>query len=752
MMNQNPVDLETTWKNVQPEFKRILADIESGLEKKIYMELYSNIFQYVSQTNALNDELYRRVIGLFSDRTKELVNAARNLPDETLLEFFMKKWIDWIQSCKVLDHMMAYLNRTWVKQQRSSTSDIYDIQLLSDIQWRDNLFKPLKDRLTNAMIKFIEAERNGEIINTQLLSESVQCYVRLGLNLESPKDTTLDVYKQYFENDFLHATETYYTIESTDFIHQNGVSQYMFRVSKRLEQEQDRVRRYLHPSTLEPLIQKLDLVLLTKHKDTLSAKFLDLLREEKNEELSVMYTLLSRIKDGLEPLKAQLEHFIKEIGLMEIEKEAAEAAEKPQVFVNILLRIHQKYSELIRTAFRTDSGFVASLDKAFREFVNNNAVTSGDKEGGAKAPHVLARYCDLVLKKGPSHITDESEMENTLNGVVSLFKYLPDKDVFMMVYHKLLSRRLISDLSGNEDAEASMIAKLKGAQGFEYCLKLQRMITDMSVSKDINTDFQNWLETRAVNLKYGFNIFVLATGSWPLQSPPSNFNVPQDMMVAIEQFKKYYETKFQGRKLTYLHHASRADVDFRDTKKKVFKLTVSVYQMGILLLFNQFPSLTLKDITEGTNLNEITLRPALLALIKTLVVVGPENPKEWTEATAFTTAPAMNPKKIKINCNIAVAPEHGPKAGVNTDVSKEEIEQDRQFKLKAAIVRIMKARKVLSHNELIAETTQQVSRWFTPKMSSLKRAIEHLIEQDYLKRVQDEKGDAGLIKKYEYVA
>jgi len=71
------------------------------------------------------------------------------------------------------------------------------------------------------------------------------------------------------------------------------------------------------------------------------------------------------------------------------------------------------------------------------------------------------RYCDLILKKGPGNISDENQMEATQNDVVSLFKYLSDKDVFMMVYSKLLSKRLINDISASEDAENAMIVKLK---------------------------------------------------------------------------------------------------------------------------------------------------------------------------------------------------------------------------------------------------------------------------------------------------
>lgn len=54
--------------------------------------------------------------------------------------------------------------------------------------------------------------------------------VSLGLNKEKPKETTLDVYKANFEDDFLMATEVYYTAESTHFIGVNTVADYMKKV------------------------------------------------------------------------------------------------------------------------------------------------------------------------------------------------------------------------------------------------------------------------------------------------------------------------------------------------------------------------------------------------------------------------------------------------------------------------------------------------------------------------------------------
>mmetsp|Transcript_13297 Transcript_13297/g.37584 ORF Transcript_13297/g.37584 Transcript_13297/m.37584 type:complete len:144 (-) Transcript_13297:641-1072(-) len=76
----------------------------------------------------------------------------------------------------------------------------------------------------------------------------------------------------------------------------------------------------------------------------------------------------------------------------------------------------------------------------------------------------------------------------------------------------------------------------------------------------------------------------------------------------------------------------------------------------------------------------------------------------------------------------------------------ERVFQDRQYQVDAAIVRIMKARKSLEHNLLLAEVTKQMSSRFNPSPQQIKKRIESLIEREYLERSDADR------KIYQYLA
>lgn len=248
-------------------------------------------------------------------------------------------------------------------------------------------------------------------------------------------------------------------------------------------------------------------MLIRSHSELLWEEFQNLLDYDKAEDLSRMYALLARIPEGLEPLRKKFEEHVKRAGMAAIEKlssgkgaadgtaeggadEEEEGASKsviaPKDYVEALLAVHKKNLEVVNESFRGEAGFVASLDKACRDYVNSNAATK-DAQGAQstiRSPELLAKYTDSLLRK-TNRSGEAADLEDALNQVMIVFKYIGDKDVFQKWYWKMLGKRLIGGMSISDEAEASMITKLKEAAGFEYTNKLQRMFTGQSAPSTI---------------------------------------------------------------------------------------------------------------------------------------------------------------------------------------------------------------------------------------------------------------------------
>lgn len=71
----------------------------------------------------------------------------------------------------------------------------------------------------------------------------------------------------------------------------------------------------------------------------------------------------------------------------------------------------------------------------------------------------LHNFCCLLYKGDNLHATGLHKDVLVFQMVV--FKYIEDKDVFQKFYSKMLAKRLVQHMSASDDAEASMISKLK---------------------------------------------------------------------------------------------------------------------------------------------------------------------------------------------------------------------------------------------------------------------------------------------------
>ncbi|CAL3965421.1 hypothetical protein PZA11_001830 [Diplocarpon coronariae] len=751
----NREDLGATWRYLEAGVSKIMSNLQDGMDMQTYMGVYTAVHNFCTSQKAvsnssqgviggahrgahlLGEDLYNNLIVYLTGYLENLVDESRTHSDEALLTFYIREWDRYTVAAKYINHLFKYLNRHWVKREMDEgKKNIYDVYTLHLVQWRLTLFNAVHEQVMEAVLKMVERQRNGETIEHNQIKSIVDSFVSLGLDEADPTKSTLDVYRFNFEKPFLEATRLFYQAESKEFVAANTIVEYMKKAETRLDEEEERVNMYLHPDIILPLKKTCNTALIADHSAILRDEFQVLLDNDRYDDMARMYNLLARIPDGLEPLRSRFEAHVRKAGLAAVAKVAADADKiEPKVYVDALLEIHTQYQGLVKEAFKEEPEFTRSLDNACREFVNRNQVC---KSGSNKSPELLAKYTDALLKKSASG-SEESDLENSLTQIMTVFKYIEDKDVFQKFYSRMLARRLVHTSSSSDDAETSMISKLKEACGYEYTNKLQRMFQDIQISKDLNSGFKEFEskltepgESKHVDATYS----ILGTGFWPLNPPQTEFTPPAEISKAYERFQAFYNQKHSGRKLTWLWQLCKGEVkvNYPRNMKTPFTFQVSTYQMAILLLFNESDKNSYEDIVNATQLQTEVLDPSLGIFLKAKVLImSPEGDKPGPGKTFALNYDFKN-KKIRINLNIAVKSEQKQEV----DETHKTIEEDRKLLMQSAIVRIMKARKKMKHTQLVSECINQIRSRFIPKIPDIKKCIDILLEKEYLERLEDD--------------
>lgn len=214
--------------------------------------------------------------------------------------------------------------------------------------------------------------------------------------------------------------------------------------------------------------------------------------------------------------------------------------------------------------------------------------------------------------------------------------------------------------------------------------------------------------------------------------------MPKELAGACERYKRFYLNQHSGHKLEWRFDQGQAEVvmDFSKTVKR--SLVCSTYQMMILLVFNNFKRVTYKQILDMTGIPKYEIANHLLSLChpKVNVIMKRPNSKKLEESHQFMLNSSYTNQLMKINIPLLRAVEN-EESGEDENKA---IELQRRHQQDAAIVRIMKTRKTLRHNLLVAEVIQQLSARFKPRPNDIKKRIEALIEQEYMERDKDDRG------------
>ncbi|KIL94890.1 cullin 3 [Fusarium avenaceum] len=738
----------------------------------------------------------KSLINIGVGRTSGTSVNERRQTGERFLTGLRDTWEDHNMSMNMTADILMYLDRGYT-QLEAQRIPIFatTIALFRDHILRSSLNTNTKEQVIDIVISVIldqiDMEREGDIIDRNLLRG---CSRMLSSLYETEEEKENDkLYITVFEPRFLENSKTYYAAECEKLLRESDAGAWLRHTQTRLNEEVDRCGTTIELETLPKVTETIDRELIVKHL----GEFLGLegsglkwmIDNDKVDDLSILYKLISRVDSKKTALRDILQRRVVELGL-EIEKvlkntdfstgqgEGDEGGEGEKTkalnpaaqqtaaaikWVDDVLRLKDKFDNLWTRCFQDDLVIQSALTKSFSDFINMFNRSS----------EYVSLFIDDNLKRGIKGKT-EAEVDVVLEKAIILIRYLQDKDLFQTYYQRHLARRLLHGKSESHDVEKQIISRMKQELGQQFTSKFEGMFRDLVTSSELTAGYRDHMRAVGDGGKtIDLNINVLTTNYWPPEVMGRSAQIgeasrvtctyPPDLRRLQASFEQYYLTNRNGRKLTWIGTTGSSDVKCTFpaipgksgmlSRERRYEINVPTFAMVVLLLFNDLEdgqSLTFEEIQAKTNISTQDLMRTLTAIAvapKSRVLTKDPANKSVKSGDKFAFNAAFQSKTIRIKAPIinAVSKVEDTTERKSTE---DKNNQTRAHIVDAAIVRIMKSRKELSHSQLTSEVLTQLSSRFKPEISLIKKRIEDLIAREYLERPDED--DAPTL--YRYVA
>uniref|UniRef100_A0A8C2DF82 Cullin 2 n=1 Tax=Cyprinus carpio TaxID=7962 RepID=A0A8C2DF82_CYPCA len=657
------VDFDETWNKLLTTIRAVV--MLDYVERATWNDRFSDIYALcVAYPEPLGEKLYTETKVFLENHVRQLFKV-RSWSRRRRLVMYHRYWEEYSKGAEYMDCLYRYLNTQFIKKNKLTEADLQygyggvdmneplmEIGELALDMWRKLMIEPLQPMLIGMLLKEIKNDRCGEDPNQKVIHGVINSFVHVE---QYKKKFPLKFYQEVFEGPFLTKTGEYYKQEASNLLQESNCSQYMEKVRCRLKDEEVRCRKYLHPSSYAKVIHECQQRMVADHLQFLHGECQNIIRQEKRDDMANMYTLLRAVSSGLPHMIQELQVHIHDEGLRATSNLSQE--NMPTQFVESVLEVHSKFVQLINTVLNGDQHFMSALDKALTSVVNYR-----EPKSICKAPELLAKYCDNLLKKSAKGMT-ENEVEDKLTSFITVFKYIDDKDVF------------------------------------------QKLMCS----------------------------YVFQAGAWPLTHVPSStFAIPQELEKSVQMvffFNQHCLLCLSGEvKMNYL--------------SKPYVAVVTTYQMAVLLAFNNGETVSYKELQDSTQMNEKELQKTIKSLLDVKMISHDSQKEEIEAESTFSLIMSFTSKRTKFKITTSMQKD----TPQELEQTRSAVDEDRKMYLQAAIVRIMKARKVLRHNALIQEVINQSKARFNPSISMIKKCIEVLIDKQYIERSQSSADE------YSYVA
>ncbi|KAH7939528.1 hypothetical protein HPB52_013521 [Rhipicephalus sanguineus] len=703
-------------------------------EKRSYSQGFDELYRcaYTLVRRNAGERLYN---GLREAVAKYLANNVRPVvlakTGDDFLRALNQAWKDHRKSMTMIGDIVRYLDIAYASLNNVDSVDKVGVTIFRDEVAR---YLSVRDRLRATLLSIVNKEREGGSVDRLAIKQACDMLESLGHGSRS-------IYEEDFERPFLAETTRFYKSRCQNYLQTMDSLAYVAKVEQHIDEEWERARQCLNESTVVPVVQVVEAELIGECMKTVlekSSGVKHMLNNWMTEDLARTFRLVGRVQGGLQTLLDCVSKHLRDMGSAIVREEGASVSLIPR-----LIDLKSRVSQILRHSFQDDYSAEQTIANDFEYILSLTQNT----------PELLSAFVDDRLQRRIKCMT-EQEIDRLLKKVAAMFSCLLDKELFVTSYTQHLAKRLLLGNSSSYDIEKRMIAKLKIECGCRFTHRLETLFKDLYTSDTITQEFNAAVSSCGMDLnKVDLNVRVLTTGFWPLPWATQTSNIPAVPGKAFETFRRFYLAKHKGRQLTLQPQLGSADMsavfygpweeqpsssrepNTPACEPRTYSIQVSTFQMCVLMLFNIHDKLTYGEIASETNIPEKDLVRALHSLCSgtcgPLVTKTPdteqiENDHVFAVNDAFTSA------GHKVNIQSTSGRKGSAPTSGNDAMAR--IDEERRYTIDAAIVKVMKSRRILSHDDLVVAVTDLLRARFTPSPVVLKNRVDALIEREYIER------------------
>lgn len=392
----------------------------------------------------------------------------------------------------------------------------------------------------------------------------------------------------------------------------------------------------------------------------------------------------------------------------------------PKTIIPTLVKLNEDFNRVVVERFENNTKFEFEIRNAF-----SKALNTTNKKTHSFITSQLCKYVEGYFRAKKSSPITFKQFETDF---LIIFKYLTNKNDFIIIYKRELSKRLLLSRNVQMELEKQLADSMVNIVGeTDDSMGLGVMFRDLAVSQQKYNSL-----TTQLHSPIEFQPLILEQKHWPeIPKQSGSLILPAKFTNLLEGFNTIYkemDDKSKNHRLDWDNYQLHQLSIVAHFESGEYELQLNLLQATVIDLFNEKDQVTSEEIMAKTNMDPRLLKRILHSLTEKYKILEQKN-----DVISFNKSFSDKSKKLRIPVPRTIDRE--------APVEEKQIVKNRDLEIRGAIIRIIKPETKILYTDLITKTLVKANEAGRGAIAiqDIKASIEYLIQNEFISRDHDHK-------------